>query len=57
MIYIQVALRVAEGLKTFISGSEEISKIQENLKTCWNYKVVLSIPAKMKIFSILGKYS
>ena len=57
MIYIQVALRVAEGLKTFISGSEEISKIQENLKTCWNYKVVPSIPAKMKIFSILGKNS
>ena len=37
--------------------SQEIGKDQENLKTSYNYSLVLNLPPKMKIFSILVKNS
>ena len=35
----------------------EIRKVQNNVKTSWNYTLVPNLPPKNKILSILAKYS
>ena len=43
--------------KIYDLGSKEIRKNQGHLKTCCNYKLVASLPAKKKNFLILAKNS
>ena len=38
-------------------GSQENKKYQENFKTSYNYSLVVSLPPKMKNFSLLAKNS
>ena len=38
-------------------GPEEISEYQEDLKTSYNYNLVLGLAPKIEIFSILAKNS
>ena len=40
---------------TYDIGSQEIRKLEENLKFAWDYNLVASILLKMKLLSILVK--
>ena len=40
-----------------VLGFQEMRKVQNDVKTLWNYNLVLSLPPKNKNFSVLAKDS
>ena len=40
-----------------VLGFQEMRKVQNDVKTLWNYNLVLSLPPRNKILSVLAKNS